>query len=333
MREIDYVRTCKCKQRFSNQTPPMHVLVIDDFPSPFLEKLQQLPVTVRYMAADSPEAVMENLSDCEVLILNSKIRVDKTVADLAPGLKLVVRAGIGLDHIDVPYLESKGIAVRNTMGANADSVGEQTIGMLLALRHNLHRTDPQVKRFEWIREVNRGTEITGKTVGIIGYGNTGSAVGRRLAGFRCKVLAYDKYKSGFGHDHVEESSLETIFEQADILTLHVPLTAETQNWVDDAFLARFHKSITLLNLARGPILDLGALIRALDTGKVVAAALDVLVNEKLATLTDLQRRQYENLFARDTIILSPHIGGWSHESLANINNRVIEYVAELLAGE
>lgn len=308
----------------------MHVLVIDEFPADFLEKLQQMPVSVQYMAANTPEEVLESLPPCEVLILNSKIRVDQAAVDRAPGLKLVVRAGIGMDHIDVPYLESKGIAVRNTMGANADSVGEQTIGMLLALRHNLHRTDPQVKRFAWIREENRATEITGKTVGIIGYGNTGHAVGRRLAGFRCRVLAYDKYKSGFGHDHVEESTLETLFEEADILSLHIPLTDETRNWVDDAFLARFRKPITLLNLARGPILDLGALIRALDTGRVVAAALDVLVNEKLDTLTELQRSQYENLFARDNLLLSPHIGGWSHESLRNINDKVLEHVKELL---
>ena len=331
MGQIAYVRRYKGKQGFSKPLSPMHVLVIDEFPADFLSELKSLPVSVQYMADHTPEEVLASLPDCDILIINSKIRVDRDTAPLAPRLKLVVRAGIGMDHIDVPYLESRGVAVRNTMGGNADSVGEQTIGMLLALRHKLHLTDRQVKRFEWIREENRATEITGKTVGIIGYGNTGSAVGRRLAGFRCRVLAYDKYKTGFDHDHVEEAALEALFEEADILTLHIPLTDETRNWVDDAFLARFRKPITLLNLARGPILDLGALIRALDSGKVIAAALDVLVNEKLHTLTDLQRSQYKNLFARDNLILSPHIGGWSFESLRNINNRVLEHVKEFLS--
>ncbi len=304
----------------------MHVLVIDHFPEKFLNALRQLPVSMEYLVDASPDEVSSQLGPCEILIMNSKIRMDRETAPLAPNLKMVIRAGVGMDHIDVEYLESQGILVRNTKGGNADAVGEQTLGMLLALRNNIHLTDRQVRKFEWKREENRGSELTRKTVGIIGYGNTGSAVGKRLAGFGCKVLAYDKYKSGFGHDHVEESTLEGIYEQVDILTLHVPLTDETRHWINPERIAGFDKPFMLLNLARGPVVDFDALIAALDRGQITGAALDVFPNEKLHTLTPTQRGQYENLFARENVILSPHIGGWTHESLENINGMILEFV-------
>lgn len=304
----------------------MHVLVIDHFPENFLHALRQLPVTMDYLVDASPDEVRSQLGTCEILIMNSKIRMDRETAPLAPHLKMVIRAGVGMDHIDVEYLESQGILVRNTKGGNADAVGDQTLGMLLALRNNIHLTDRQVRTFEWKREENRGSELTRKTVGIIGYGNTGSAVGRRLAGFGCKVLAYDKFTSGFGHDHVEESTLEAIYEQADILTLHVPLTEETHHWISPERIARFRKPYMLLNLARGPVVDFDVLIAALDSGQITGAALDVFPNEKLHTLTPTQRAQYENLFARENVILSPHIGGWTHESLENINGMILEFV-------
>ncbi len=263
--------------------------------------------------------------------MNSKVNADQELADRATKLKLVCRAGVGLDHIDVAYLSSKGIAVKNTAGSNADSVGEQTVGMLLTLRHKLMTANAQVKQYQWLREQNRGLEIKGKSIGIVGYGHTGKAVARNLSGFGAELLVYDKYVSGFGHAHVREVTMEALFARAEILTLHVPLTEETLQLVNDAYLARFQHPIWLLNLSRGPVVDIAALVRGLESGKVRGAALDVLPNEKLATLSETEKALYDRLFSFDNVLLSPHIGGWSVESLENINSRIVGYVAELLA--
>ncbi|MCL4128198.1 UNVERIFIED_CONTAM: hypothetical protein GTU68_003015 [Idotea baltica] len=194
------------------------------------------------------------------------------------------------------------------------------------------KADRAVRRFEWLREENRGWEIGGKTVGIIGFGHTGSAVARRLRGFECELLAYDKYKPQIEDDHVKSVDLGEIFEKSDILTLHIPLTDETRGWVDDHFLNQFKKPIFFLNLARGPIVQLDALVGALDDGRVKGAGLDVLINEKLQTLTPEQKALYENLFSRENVILTPHIGGWTVESLDNINRMILAFVNALIEG-
>ncbi|MEM6262829.1 MAG: NAD(P)-dependent oxidoreductase [Bacteroidota bacterium] len=304
----------------------MKVLVIDRFPDSFLKQLSQLPVTVSYHPETPPPEILPLLVDVHVLMMNSKIQVNASTLKQANSLELILRAGVGMDHFDMEYLERRGITVKNTAGANADAVGEQTIGMLLALYQNLRRADQEVRQFIWQREANRGWEIGWKTVGIIGYGHTGSAVARKLAGFGCQVLAYDKYKSGFGAGYVKESTLEVIFEEADILTLHVPLTPETRNWIDAAFISSFKKPITLLNLARGPIVVLADLLKALDEKKVLAAALDVLPNEKMATLTEEEQKLYTDLFHRDNVLLTPHIGGWTVESRENINGQILQEI-------
>lgn len=308
----------------------MNVLIIDPFPDPWYSRLQELPVEVNYVPKADRAVVLALLPEADVLIMNSKIQVDKEAIDIAAKLKLIVRAGIGMDHIDMEYLKQKGIRAENTVGANADSVGEQTVGMLLALRHNLITANQEVKNFFWRREANRAGEIGKKTIGLIGYGHTGQAVARRLRGFGMKVLAYDKYKSGFGDEWVTEASMEDIYEQAEMVSLHIPLTEETRGLCDDAFFDRFRHPITFLNLARGPIVNMTALLRAMDDQQVVAAAIDVLPNEKFDTLTMREKKTYESLFARKNVIVSPHIGGWSHESLDNINSRIIGFVEELI---
>ncbi|MEL6653252.1 MAG: NAD(P)-dependent oxidoreductase [Bacteroidota bacterium] len=171
----------------------MNVLIIDRFPPVFLEQLSALPVQVNYQPEIKREGVMSLIGEIDILIMNSKVRADQELADVAPRLKLVLRAGVGMDHIDQEYLASKGIRALNTAGANADSVGEQTVGMLLALRHHLFRANAQVRQFEWQREQNRASELTQKTIGIIGYGNTGKAVAKRLQGFDEELMVYYKY--------------------------------------------------------------------------------------------------------------------------------------------
>lgn len=308
----------------------MNILLIDSFPQEFLSDLEKLPVSVQYEPSLNRAQILERLPSTHILIMNSRIQVDKEAIDIAVNLKMVIRAGVGMDHIDQTYLEEKGVIVLNTKGANADAVGEHTIGMLLGLRHNILKADRAVRRFEWLREENRGWEIGGKTVGIIGFGHTGSAVARRLRGFECELLAYDKYNPQIEDDYVKSVDLAEIFEKSDILTLHVPLTDETRGWVNDHFLNQFKKPIFFLNLARGPIVQLDALVRALDDGRVKGAGLDVLINEKLHTLTPDQKTLYENLFSRENVILTPHIGGWTVESLANINQMILAFVNALI---
>lgn len=302
----------------------MNVLLIDPFSEEMLTDIRALGAELVYVPAADRAEVLRLLPDADVLVLNSKVRVDMALVADAPKLRWVIRAGVGMDHIDVAGLAAHNIRAVYTAGANADSVAEHALGMLLAVQHKLFRAHAQVRQFQWEREPNRGTEIGGKTVGIIGFGHTGSALARKLQGFGCHILAYDKYKPA-------NSTLEAIFEEADIVSLHIPLTPETKLLADDAFFARFRKSITFLNLARGEVTDLAALIRALDSGKVRCAALDVLENEKFDSLTTEQRMRYENLFARENVLLSPHIGGWSHESKRNIEAAIVAYIRAAMA--
>lgn len=308
----------------------MQVLLVDRFPEKMLKQLENLPAELIYLPSIDRAGILERMPGVDVLVMNSKTRVDQELLDRAPRLKLLCRAGVGMDHFDLPLLKQRGVKVVNTPGANAIPVGEQTVGMLLCLMHNVARADGQVRRFKWLREENRGTELRGKTVGLIGYGNTGSAVGQNLSGFGCRVLAYDKYKTGFGTAAIQEVSLEKIQEEADVLSLHVPLTEETEAWVNEEFLARFRKQIYLMNLARGPIVPLVGLLASLESGQVVAAGLDALENEKLDRLTAPQRQRLDSLFADDRVLFTPHIGGWSHESLDRINQWIVDAVDAFL---
>lgn len=311
----------------------MNILVIDPFPEPYLSELQAMPAELQYLPQAQRPEILSRLADCDILILNSKIQLDREAIDAAPNLKLVVRAGVGMDHIDQAYLREKGVTLKNTAGGNANSVGEQTVGMLLALRHRLMIADREVRHFIWRREANRGNEIGGQCIGLIGYGHTGQAVARRLSGFGMRVLAYDKYRQDYGDEFAAESSLAQIYGEADIVSFHLPLTEETRHWANDAFFQRLQKPVTLLNLARGPIVSLPALLRALDSGKVTQAALDVLPQERIDQLDPPTRKLYQALFARKEVIFSPHIGGWSHQSLDNINRMILGFVAETLAGQ
>lgn len=308
----------------------MQILIIDRFRPEFIERLGELPVQLAYFPDADRKKVMEEIGEANILILNSKVKVDREMIDQAHQLQLVVRAGVGTDHIDGVYLNEKGIKLQNCAGSNADAVAEQTVAMLLVIRNHLLRADHEVRQFIWRRGENRGHELTNKTVGIIGYGNTGSQVAKRLSSFGCRILAYDKYQHGFANSYTEEVELVQIFEEAEVLSMHVPLTAETKQWVNGDFLQKFKSPIYLLNLARGPIVDIADLLTALDEGKVIAAALDVLPNEKMHLLSEEEKTLYENLFSRPNVMLSPHIGGWTFESLQNIDDMIIDAVKAYL---
>ncbi|MEM6628293.1 MAG: NAD(P)-dependent oxidoreductase [Bacteroidota bacterium] len=301
----------------------MKILVASEFPEAFLQKLRSQGLTVTYSPTKNPEELIPIIALYEVLIVRTFPTVRKELIDHAKSLKLLCRAGIGMDHIDVAYLEQKGIAVFNTKGANADSVGEQSVGMLLSLLHHISRGNQHVKAFQWKREANRGSELQSLTVGIIGYGHTGSAVAKRLAGFGCRILAYDKYKRDYGNEYVEEVSLAFLQLHSQILSFHVPLTDETMNWGNSTFFNQFTHPIYLLNLARGKVVHLPSLLQALESGKVLGAGLDVLPNERFDTLGEGERFLYERLFSKENVVLTPHVGGWSFESRENIQDAIL----------
>jgi len=265
-----------------------------------------------------------NADDCKRIIgdyfgavIRSKITFDAAMLAAATQLRFIARVGAGMESIDVDYAQKLGIVCFNSPEGNRDALAEHALGMLLSLLNNLNRANHEVRNGIWKREANRGIEIKGKTIGIIGYGNMGGAFAQRLKGFGCTVLAYDKYKTGFSDEYVTECDMEMIFAEAHILSLHVPLTADTRYLVDEPYLARFRKNIWLINTSRGPVVNTAALVNALKSGKVAGAALDVLEYEKTsfeAMDAGTFPEPLKQLISFDNVILSPHIAGWTVES-------------------
>lgn len=263
------------------------------------------------------------------LIVRSKTIIDGDLLGDAPTVKFIGRAGAGLDNLDLDYLESKRIHVLHASEGNRDAVGEYAVGALLSLMRNIPRADREVRDKVWQREENRGEELMGKTVGVIGYGNMGQSLARRLSGFGCNVLAYDKYKSGFTDAFCREVTMDDLYAQTDILSLHIPLTGETRKLVDYGFFKRFNKAIILVNSARGEIVSLTDLVTAMDDGRVRGAVLDVLENEKLKTFTAEQEQAFAALSRRSNVIFTPHIAGWTFESHVKINVALITKIKAL----
>ena len=253
------------------------------------------------------------------LIVRSKTTVDRDLLGDKPAIKIIARAGAGIDNLDEAYLSQVGVDIAHAAEGNRDAVGEYAIGALLSLMRKLPKGDAEVRNLKWDREGNRGEEVMGKTVGLIGYGNMGRSFAQRLSGFECKVLAYDKYKTNYSDAFAQESAMERLFEEADILSLHIPLTGETKGMVDENYLNRFHKRIIFLNTSRGEIVPLAGVVAALNSGKIRGAVLDVLENEKLNTLTPTQAQSFNQLRTRTDVIFTPHIAGWTYESHVKIN--------------
>jgi D-3-phosphoglycerate dehydrogenase len=265
----------------------------------------------------SKEELIELLPNYEGAVIRSKFKFTKEILDLATHLKCIGRVGAGMENIDVEYAAIKGVTCVSAPEGNRDAVGEHALGMLLMLMNHLKRSDNEVRNGIWKRAENRGHEIAGKTIGIIGFGNMGSAFAKRLQGFDCEVLVYDKYKTGFGNEFVKESSLYEIYEKADVVSIHLPLTEETNYYIYDDFISYFKKNIYILNTARGKCLNTVDLVKHLETGKVIGACLDVLEYESTSfenidTVFLPEPMQY--LLKSEKVILTPHIAGWTHES-------------------
>lgn len=265
----------------------------------------------------SKAAIEDKLPEYFGVILRSRINIDSEFINANTDLAFVAREGVGVEHIDVDYAESKGIRVIISPEGSRDTVGEHALGLLLCLLNNLSRADAQVRRGEWIREGNRAIEIKGKTVGILGYGNMGSAFAQRLAGFNARVIAYDKYKEDYGDTYAKAVSLDTLFTETDILSIHIPYDEINHHFINDDFLNSFQKPVFVVNTARGLVLNTADLVQHMKVGKVRGAALDVLEYEESSfeqiAFNDLPA-PFQYLRQAENVVLSPHIAGWSFES-------------------
>jgi D-3-phosphoglycerate dehydrogenase len=310
------------------------VLITDDCHPVLTEGLADMGYAITFEPNISPEETFRRIADYEGLVINSKIVVDKPFLDAAVRLKFVARLGSGMEIVDRAYAAAKGVAVLSSPEGNRNAVAEQALGMLLALANNLVRADREVRRSEWRREANRGFELRGKTIGLIGFGHTGSQFARKLAGMEMRVLAYDKYL-GAGYaaafPWVEESSLEALMQQSDIVSLHLPLTAETRHLADARFFDRCKRGVVLINTSRGTCVSTRDLVEALEEGTVGGACLDVFENEKPQTYTVEEQALYERLYQRDDVVLTPHIAGWTHESKYLLGRILLDKIAAVVA--
>ncbi|WP_394906478.1 2-hydroxyacid dehydrogenase [uncultured Mesonia sp.] len=268
---------------------------------------------------DSPkQSIQESIAQYDGIIIRSRFSLDKAFLEKAENLKFIGRLGAGLENIDVAYAEKKGIKLFSAPEGNRNAVGEHALGMLLSLFNHLNRVDAQVRQGIWQREANRGIELEGKTVGIIGYGNMGKAFAKKLSGFDCEVIFHD-IQSGLSDDFAAEVSLEELQSKAQVLSLHTPLTASTKNMVDAAFIQKFQNSFWLINTARGKSVVTEDLVEALKSGKILGAGLDVLEYEKSSFENFFNEEEqlpesFQYLIQADQVLLSPHIAGWTLES-------------------
>lgn len=266
----------------------------------------------------SSKAEIEKIiSNYEGIVIRSRFNIDKQFLDSAKNLKFIARVGAGLESIDAEYAEKLGVKLIAAPEGNRNAVGEHALGMLLSLFNNLNKADNEVKNGLWNRESNRGTELDGKTVGIIGYGNMGKAFAKKLKGFDCEVICFD-IKQNMGDENAKQVSLDVLQQKADVLSLHTPWTPLTDKMVDSKFINSFSKRFWLINTARGKSVVTADLVSALKSGKILGAGLDVLEYEKLSfeTLFDSDNlpNALKELFAMDNVLLSPHIAGWTVES-------------------
>lgn len=306
------------------------ILIVDPVHEVLLDTLTAKGCICDYQPNMKRKELIDTIAAYEGLVIRTKTSVDREVINAAPNLKFIGRVGAGMDNVDEVYATTKQIACFNAPEGNRDAVAEHAIGLILALLNNIPKGHAEITKGIWDREGNRGVELGGKTIGIIGYGNAGQALAKKLSAFDVKVLAYDKYLKNFENKFANESFLQQICDEASILSLHVPLTMETKGYYNKAFFESFAKPIYLVNTSRGEVLPLTDVIELLDKGKLLGVALDVLENEKLASYNPIEQEQLRNLLSRANVILSPHVAGWTVESYRKLSGVLAEKIINFI---
>lgn len=309
----------------------MKVLLLDTNHLLLQKGLENLGCICDEDYTSNKETIEEKIQNYEGIIIRSRFSIDKTFLDKAINLKFIGRVGAGLENIDIAYAEQKGVHLIAAPEGNRNAVGEHTLGMLLSLFNKLNKADHEIRQGKWLREDNRGLELDGKTVGLIGYGNTGKAFAKKLRGFDVKVLCYD-IKSTVGDENAQQVSLEELQTQTDILSLHTPETPLTIAMVDVNFINAFTKSFWLFNTARGKSIVTSDLVEALKSGKILGAGLDVLEYEKssfenLFSDNNLPKA-FQYLIKSNKVILSPHVAGWTIESKEKLAQTIVDKVRQ-----
>jgi len=305
-----------------------NILIVDDIHPIFMERAEALGYTCDYQPLIKPAEALEIIGNYAGLVIRSKFNVDRKVIDAAASLRFVCRAGAGMDNIDEAYAAEKNITLINAPEGNMDAVGEHAVGMLLALMNNFRTADAEIRNGSWLREANRGYELKGKTVGIIGYGFMGSSFAKKLSGFGVDVIAYDKYKTGFSDRYAREVSMEEIVKSSDVLSLHIPLTAETDGLVNEEYLFHFKKPIFFINTSRGKTAKVQAVLNAIKQGKILGAGLDVLEVERFPSL--VEQEWFDQLRQSGKVLLTPHVAGWTFDSYRKISEVMAEKLVELV---
>ncbi len=303
------------------------ILIADDIHPIFIERAEELGYVCDYQPTIKLDEALQIIGNYAGLVIRSKFNVDKPVIDAATNLRFVCRAGAGMDNIDVTYANEKNIHLINASEGNMDAVGEHAVGMLLSLMNNFNIADAQIRNGEWKREANRGFELKGKTVGIIGYGFMGKSFAKKLSGFEVEVIAYDKYKTGFSDRYAREVSMEEIVKHSDVLSIHVPLTKETNGMINDELFFHFKKPIFFINTSRGKVAKVSAVLNGIKDGKIRGAALDVLEVEKFPTLAE--QDWFNDLKQSGKVLLTPHVAGWTFDSYRRISEVMVTKLCEL----
>ena len=306
----------------------MKILHLDKNHPLLIEQLTKAGYKNEEDYTSSKSDIEQIISGYDGIVIRSRFKCDSTFIDAGTNLKFIARVGAGLESIDIPYAESKGITLISAPEGNCNAVGEHTLGMLLSLFNKLNKADLEVKKGKWNREANRGIELDGKTVGIIGYGNMGKAFSKKLQGFDCKVICYD-IKENVGDKNATQVSLKTFQKEVDVVSLHIPWTPLTNSMVNSNFINQFSKAFWLLNTARGKSVVTSDMILALKKGQLLGAGLDVLEFEKSSFESLFSNKipaSLSDLLSMDNVILSPHVAGWTIESKEKLAQVIAEKI-------